>query len=125
MKKAVLQSLFILLPFISLNAGIAGSYSVAGFDPSVHQPYTGTLEIVQNGETYTGNWTFNDGTHETGTGIRKDDQLSFVFQGVEDPTGDIGVQVYELRHDHDKGPWANLGSSVTGFESIKKIEQSH
>ena len=84
MKKLLSYSLFFLLPYIALNADLVGTYNVQGFDPSVNQTYTGTVDITQNGETFTGYWTFNDGTHETGTGIRTGHDVSFVFQGVGD-----------------------------------------
>ena len=114
-------SIFALLPYISLQAHIDGTYKVRGFDPYINQEYTGTALIERNGDIYNILWTFDTGTQELGTGVRKDDQLSVVFRNIENPDV-IGVQAYEIHHHHLKGPWASLGGSLVGIESLRKID---
>lgn len=124
----------LLVPYMGLHAKITGCYSVFGFNPYSQQFYSGTIEIERDGETYQALWTFENGSQERGTGVRKDDQISFVFQGVEDSSSnsgvegigqpdfeDIGVQVYKIRCNVLKGPWAFLGGNLEGVEILRRI----
>lgn len=117
----ILTSLF-LYP-LCLLAHVAGAYSISGFDPTTNQEYTGTLKIDKKGELFTGLWTFNDGTSNTGTGVRKGSSISFVF--FDQATNHYGVQNFEI-HDHEKklkGPWTLFETDVKGFEKAESIDK--
>jgi hypothetical protein len=86
MYKFVVSSLLFLLPVISLQAGIAGTYEVKGKEANSKHHYTGMVTITKNPNgnqqpTYTALWTFDDG-QDIGTGIRDGDEIAFVFKSV-------------------------------------------
>lgn len=114
-------TLFIFGPVV-MFASLAGTYEVHGFDPLSNSKYSGTLVITKNGPIYSATWTFGGGV-DTGTGVRKDDSLSFVFR--EGNANSFGVQVYEIEGDHTlKGPWVRYGATSKGYEKIKKISSN-
>lgn len=122
--KKLIFFLICALPFVGLGAGLTGTYQVSGFDPVFNVHYTGSVIIAKQAAVYTLNWTFDDGTHDIGTGLHVEDELSVVFQNVENPSVN-GVQVYKIKHDHRlEGPWVDLGDTRVGTEKIKKVDHS-
>lgn len=98
--------------------GISGKYRVYGNQPG--GSYKSTLVIERSGSIYHATWTNEDKTTETGTGVRKGDTLSFVFQ--KNSTGAYGTQIYKISKDGIKGPWAWYGSTWTGVEKLRRIK---
>ncbi len=118
--------LALLLPYMSLLADIEGTYSVEGFNPYINRGYIGQAQITkQNGRIYSIVWSFDDGTTEVGTGLIKDDQLSFIFQDSEPNPIDRGVQVYEIEHGRLKGPWTLLGETQADRVGSETLEKEH
>lgn len=99
-------------------SGISGKYRVYGSQPS--GSYKSTLVIERDGSLYHATWTNEDGTTETGTGVRKGDALSFVFQ--KNSTGAYGTQMYKISKNEIKGPWAWYGSTWTSVERLRRIK---
>lgn len=116
--RTFLASIFILFP-VFMFAHVTGTYHVSGFDPVTNQNYTGTLVITKAGAIYTANWTYSGGNTDTGTGVREDDSIAFVFN--EEGTTNYGVQLYEIHCDTLKGPWVRYQAETKGFESAVKV----
>lgn len=118
-----LFALLFILP-IAMFADIVGTYTVSGYDPQTNLPYTGTVVITKSGHIYTGQWSFVGGGGDTGTGIRKNDCLSFVFSenvGLNNGNGIIGVQQYKIKDDTLSGQWVRFGATLRGTETIEKV----
>lgn len=123
MKKILVSLMLLLLPCVYLQAKISGTYKVRGVNPFTHHKYRGVVTIERHGETYNALWTFSDGTHDAGTGLRQGNQISFVFTSPDVPDSISGVQVYEIKANCLKGPWTVLGADKAGFESLNKIDR--
>lgn len=121
MKKISLLFSTLVFPFYLL-ADITGLYHISGFDPVTKHNYSGSLTIEKEKAIYTAVWTFSDGSVDTGTGIKKGDHISFVYQ---EPPGLFGVQQYEIDHDRLKGPWVLFDTTRRGFEKAKKVDSSY
>ena len=108
---------FFLAPVFAFSE-IAGKYRVYGSQPN--WTYKSTVVIEKRGHVYTVSWTDDDGSTETGTGVRRGDYLSIVFkEGGEES---YGVQVYKISNDHlQGGPWAWYGETWKGYERLRKI----
>ena len=83
--KSVLSTLFIL-PLYAF-AAITGTYEGHGVDLD-NNPYTVTVFISENYQTYDVVWVYPDNTSDRGTGVLKDDAFAVVFQ--------YGIQNYEI-----------------------------
>lgn len=118
--RTIFSTILFLLPFY-LSAHITGTYELNGFDPDTNQSYTGTVVIERQRAIYTATWTFDGGNTDIGTGVRKDDSISFVF--LESNSNTAGVQLYEIDGHTLKGPWARFGATRRGFEKLKKVER--
>lgn len=127
--RAILLSTLFVLP-VTLFAGITGTYKVSGVSPATHEKYKGTVVISQSGHVYNAIWTFSGGNTDTGTGVRKDNFISFVFVEGQPAVSTLainsGVQIYEIEGKTLKGPWVRINGTRRGFEKITKIhsEQS-
>lgn len=118
-KRHLLAFLLVALPTY-LCAHLTGTYEVSGFDPAVDQHYSGTVVIEKSNEhVFTAFWTFNDGSTNTGTGVKKHRSLSFVFN--EPLTNTFGTQLYEIEDEHTlEGPWVRYEANERGFERLHK-----
>jgi hypothetical protein len=100
-------------------SNIVGTYKAHGIGQS--GPYTSTVVIQKQGEIYSATWNYPDGSYETGTGVRKDGVLSFIFkEGSEDL---YGVQQYKIEDQTLNGPWVFYSGTFKGFEKLKKVEK--
>lgn len=115
----VLLNVFLVFP-VYMFASITGTYEVSGFDPETNQKYGGSIVIDKEGSVYTARWTLDGGEIDTGTGVRKDDFLSFVFR--ENNSNSFGTQLYEIDGHTLKGPWVRFDAERKGFEKLNKIE---
>ena len=107
---------FFFTPAIAFSE-ISGKYRVYGSQPG--QTYKSVVVIKKVGHVYTANWADDDGSTETGTGVRRGDYLSFVFK--ESEGNFYGVQVYKISKDClQGGPWAWYGDTWKGYEKLKK-----
>ena len=116
----------LLLSFpIYAFANIAGTYEVKGFDPITNSEYKGTLVIQKvNDDIFNAQWTFTTGPFaaDVGTGVKKGQYLSFVFNEIG--TSNVGTQLYKIeRHNVLRGPWVALGATEEGFERAKKVSE--
>lgn len=114
-----------VLSFAGAYAHVTGTYDVHGNNDANTAPYTATLVVTESDDVYTATWTYSDNSQESGTGVRKGDDIAFVFVEVPD-NGSNGVQLYEIHHDKLNGPWAIVsGSTVTtGWEVAVKQQHS-
>jgi hypothetical protein len=130
MKKVFLM-LMLLMPMIGLYAcdtcGFLKNneqkvFSVSGFDPYSNSKYTGIAEITNVGGVFSIRWVFPDGSSEVGTGVKIGKQLSISY-ATDDPSyPNPGIQVYDLiTNDKLKGPWAPIGGSIIGTETLERI----
>lgn len=111
---------FLALPIYAF-AHFTGTYEVSGFNPFTNSHYTGQVVITKNDDhVYTATWTFDGGGSDVGTGVRKGDDLAFVFE--EGSSGVFGVQLYDFDGHHAKGPWTFFGGTAEGHEKLKKID---
>lgn len=106
-------------------ASLTGTYEVSGFDPLGNVNYTGTVVITKADDVYTAFWSFSDGLTNVGTGVQKDDSLSFVFSDGSSAVENTGVQLYEIGRRSLKGPFVRFGATSSGYEKIKKIHHHH
>jgi hypothetical protein len=97
--------------------GIAGTYKIKGYDPQSGN-YTGRAVISERDSVYTGTFTYSGGGVSTLTGVRKGDEVSFVYQFND---GLYGVQVYRISGHTLKGPWVEFGGGNKGWERLTKI----
>lgn len=90
------------------NTKTSGKFTLEGTDTD-GTPYTGTLDIKQNGRvfqlTYGGKVVFH------GTGIRQGDYLAV---GVGKST--CGFAVYEIKNGNLEGIWGGIGTNKVGAE---------
>jgi hypothetical protein len=125
MKKIIASLFCIMLPSITLFAGLSGEYRVKGFDPTAMPPapYTGTVSVTKVpgvNNLYNFIWSFDNTTvPDLGLGLKVGNQISIVFQN--NPQTYSGVQVYTIKCNVLKGPWVYYGDTRVGTETIKKI----
>lgn len=112
-----LFALALCLPVFAFPS-IVGKYRVYG--TSSTDKYKGVIEIKKKHDVYTATWTYDDGSKETGTGVRKGEVLAIVFK--EDLEPKYGVQTYKIEDNElSAGPWAWFGVTWKGYEKLKKI----
>lgn len=129
MKLSGLLFSFLLLP-VCMFARVTGTYAVMGYDPIIGEEYTGTIVITKsvtpNGKVYTATWTYEDTCPYIGTGVCKDDAVSFVFtQQCPNALGDpaeFGTQLYEVHKNGLKGPWILFGDTRVGYEKLIRVD---
>lgn len=121
MKKALLSMMLLLFPMINLFADITGEYTLTGFDPHENKPYTGSANIVKDGEVFKIHWKFSDGSKAHGTGVHENQAVSFVFQTTDTPKPNLGVQMYHVLEGELKGPWVYQGGEKVGHETLTKV----
>lgn len=125
--RSILFAFLFVLP-TTIFAGLTGTYKVSGINIHSHTKYKGKAVITRSGNVYTAVWDFGDGDIEIGTGVRKDDCISFVFaQAITgtnvfiQPTPAPGVILYAIKDDTLKGPWVIYNTKRRGYEKLKKI----
>ena len=111
----LLLTVFLCSPLFVFG-GISGKYKIEGNDAQYGR-YTGTAVIVKENSTYIAHYVYSDGGTLVATGLRKGDQLSFVYSAESG----CGVQVYQMKGCTLKGPWADFGGGDTGYEKLTKI----
>jgi hypothetical protein len=128
MKKIFLTFIF-LLPIMGLYACGCDCheeieqtiYSVRGFNPYTNTKYTGKAIITRQGEIFSVQWTFDDGTTEIGTGLRSGNKLSISYATADPTLPNPGLQVYEIIGINKlKGPWVPIGGNLVGEEALKR-----
>lgn len=107
-----------LLP-CCLFGSIVGNYEVSGYDPILDETYTGTAVITELNGVYTIVWTYPGNVTYIGTGVLKDDFISFVY--TQQSTTDFGTQLYEIHGKKLKGPWVLFQDTRIGCERLKKV----
>jgi hypothetical protein len=116
-----LRNLFMTLCFFPLYLAavcIQGNYEVSGFDPIFNAEYTGTAVITQSSpDVYTIVWTYEGFNPIVGTGVIRDDFISFVYS----QDGVFGTQLYEIHGKKLKGPWILFGDTRIGCETIRRV----
>lgn len=117
--RALLIGMCLLIPGFAFS-GIPGTYKVCGQNQG--STYKGTVVIERHGPIFTAVWTNEDGSIETGTGVRRGVFLSFVFKQEKD--GTYGVQTYRIFEHSLQGPWVYHGASWKGYEKLKQIKSS-
>lgn len=131
----------LMLPAVMFAENLPGRYRVSGYDPTSNPPeYVGFVEIKSHeaalaapdthpDDYYTIEWTYQGFQSIRGTGVRKNNFISFVFTGNEDPAYN-GVQLYRIEEDEEKhghhqltleGPWILTDDNSIGKETLTKI----
>lgn len=96
-------------------ADLEGRYSVEGRNPGGEGSYSGQAAVQQQGSVYRVAWKVGRQQY-VGTGIRREDTFSVVYQGAGDG-GRPGLVVYQIRDDGSLvGLWVPLGGDKTGLE---------
>lgn len=113
--------IFLLIFPLYVCAHLVGTFEVKGFDPTIGQSYSGTVVISKSNGIYSADWHFDDGSSATGTGVKQEDALAFVFL---ESNGSTGVQLYEIKKHGLKGPWVLYGGTVRGFEQLTPAHSS-
>jgi hypothetical protein len=116
-----LRHLLMTLCFFPLYlsaACIPGNYEVSGFDPTLNEEYTGTAVITETSPAvYTIVWTYVGFDPIIGTGVIRDDFVSFVYSQGET----FGTQLYEIKGKKLKGPWILFGDTRIGCEQLRRV----
>lgn len=98
---------------------LGGKYDLKGYDAQLNQHYSGSVLITEKSGVYSAKWTFNDQSTYTGTGVKSNSSLAFVFK--QDNADTIGVQLYDVKEDDTlEGPWVRFGSATKGTEKLTK-----
>ncbi len=105
------------LPLFPLSAAIPGNYTITGNDP-LHNHYSGNATIALEGNVFTANWYYDDGTSDMGTGVRNQNQISFIYQGDQE-TKETGVVTYRIVNNQLVGNWVPLNESTVGTETLR------
>lgn len=117
----LILAFFLFLPILAFST-IAGRYNseITRGDGS---KINATAEIIHSGSSvYQIVWTYDDHSTEVGTGVKKGDTISFVFQSGEPSNYLYGVTQYQIEGKTLKGPWVYFGLRNKGFEKLKKIQ---
>jgi hypothetical protein len=103
-------------------ADLEGRYVVSGQNPGGQGSYNGVAAVQENDGTYTVAWKVGQQQY-AGTGILRKDVFSVVYQTGGDRSRP-GLVVYEVRDDGTLvGVWTTLGSSNTGLERWRPMDQ--
>ena len=119
----VLVAVFALLVASFALAGpvnaedLQGTYRVTGSSANGSNPYTGTVVVVERGDTFQVAWSIG-GTRHIGTGILNGTILSVVYQPERQAAG---IAVYQVDPDGTLyGQWSPLGGTVLHKEIWKR-----
>lgn len=116
-----LRHLFMTICFFPLYLAavcIPGNYAVSGFDPILNTEYTGTAVITLSSPgVYSITWTYEGLDPIVGTGVIRDDFVSFVYS--QDDV--FGTQLYEISGKKLKGPWIIFGDTRIGCETLRRV----
>lgn len=129
--KLILSSMLImlLLPFAGMSAmaGPEGVYDVVGTNPGNGSEYSGTVEVVQTGDTYAALWLIG-GQEYQGTGIGAANIKGVSTMGAANKNdnvitisyisgGSFGLAFYVEQEDGTwKGIWTYGGTEAIGTE---------
>lgn len=106
--------IFFLSISTTISAHLSGTYEIKGFDPLLKAEYKGILVIekVEN-SVFRASWFLTEGVvgTATGTGVRKDNCISFVFTESDTAFNSTGTQLYQIEKNVLKGPWVRLGAT--------------
>lgn len=94
------------------GGSLAGTYDVQGTNPD-GTPYTGTLAIEANGDTYSVTW--NAGGTYVGVGLLDGDTFATSYGGEA-----CGVALYRMQGTGLSGWWAPYGSPAVGTETATR-----
>lgn len=105
---------------------LAGTYFVSGFDPYLDVHYEGTVVIKHLCCTaYSFQWTYVDGSIETGTGIY-DKETNTVAVSFSNSSSSVnGVELIRISERKTVGRWVHLGECKEGKETLVKLRNSN
>ena len=109
--------ILVLIPALSLAAGIEGIYDCKGKNPDGAGQYAGTVSIAKNGATYNVNWTIGSQVY-IGVGLLDGDFLSVGYSDTSKSW--FGIVVYKVKGDTLEGKWSMHGGDKTGTETLKR-----
>ncbi len=103
--------------------GVEGTYSGSGTDPYEGSTYSVTATLTQdkNG-VYQATWDeLEKGkkAHYTGTGLRQNNSICFIFQNTADPS-DQGLQVYTIKGNTLEGRFVSIHKNLVGEEKLSR-----
>jgi hypothetical protein len=104
---------------------LAGTYFVCGFDPYLDVHYEGTLVIKHLCCTaYSFQWTYVDGSIETGTGIYDKVTNTVAVSFTDSDSSVSGVELIRISERKTVGRWVHLGECKEGRETLVKLRCS-
>ncbi len=99
----------------ALIPDVAGSYTIIGTNASDGGLYTGTLNVIPQGDVYQFSWTFENDVTDEGIGILFGNTIT-VASGGEG----CAVNAYRVQPNSMEGVWAVYGQSVQGTENLSR-----
>ena len=100
---------------LAAPVGPSGAYTVTHGETASGEAYTGTVEIGQQGATFTVTWRLSNAPPYTGIALQDGNKL---LVGWGTPSTDAGVMMYKLSGTSLVGTWGIYGEHELGGETL-------